>query len=118
LALAGILDRQCLSDEHRRRVCERAMTMYFGPDRSEDRCPGPAELADLCAEIPPAPPRGEAAPECPHCHGDGFEEANGGYRRCRCGGSPMSDENRLKWSRAHAVGGSAYTGPAGVKRLA
>ncbi len=98
--LVRILDQHCQSNEHRRRVCEAAVLLRFGPeDKLEDRCPGPAELAELCAQIPAADPAGEASPDCKFCQGDGFEPTQNGARRCRCGGSPMTDESRAEFYR-------------------
>src|SRR5438874_2649119 len=74
-ALVAILDSCCQTAAHRRRVCAKAMEMFFGPEgKIEDRCPGPAELRRLCAEIPAGKPRAEASPECPFCEGIGFEQ--------------------------------------------
>ena len=95
--LVNVLDRHCSSDEHRRRVCDAAVIRKFGPaERQEDRCPGPAELAELCAEISPHAQRGEASMDCQYCHGDGYEYVReNAVCRCRCGGIPMSDQSRI-----------------------
>ena len=49
--LVAILNQKCQSDEHRRRVCDKAVLMRFG-SQGEDRCPGPAELAEICEQVP------------------------------------------------------------------
>lgn len=109
--LVRILDQYCQSQEHRRRVCEAAVTRRFGdPERPEDRCPGPAELIELCAEVPAVVSK-EASPDCRWCHGDGFEilDVNGvsASKRCRCFGHPMSEASRMAAYRAQAASVSA-----------
>ena len=90
--LVKILDKYCQSLTHKTTVCERAVEMKFGPeDRQEDRCPGPAELKELCEQVP-AVTGYEAKRDCQFCAGAGYEmdEKRGGALRCRCGGTPMS----------------------------
>lgn len=95
--LARILDQCCQSHDHRRRVCDKALLMRFGnPDNPEDRCPGPAELAELCREVAPVVMQ-EAKGTCRYCAGSGFEVGEDGASRCRCGGFPMSDESRSRF---------------------
>lgn len=94
--LAGILDRECANDEHRERVCKKALLMRFGdPDRPEDRCPGPAELAELCHEVS-AVVLPEAKRSCEFCRGSGFEVVCDGAKRCRCGGIPVTSGFRVR----------------------
>lgn len=86
--LVAVLDKFCQSDDHRRRVCEKAILMRFGPeDRQEDRCPGPAELAELCAQVPASVGR-QASPDCEICVGTGWKITSLGLIRCPCGGFP------------------------------
>lgn len=102
--LVTVLMENCQSVEHIRRVCSAALTMRFGPPaRLEDRCPGPAELADLCREIDPVGKRKEASPDCPLCAGEGWETGDGA-RRCRCGGWPMSQETRARLNGSPVFG--------------
>jgi hypothetical protein len=104
--LVRILDTNCRSHDHRRRVCEAAILRRFGSgDNPEDRCPGPAELVDLIEEIPSyGVRRPEAKLDCEFCHGDGFEPVGiNSSKPCRCGGRPMSDESRLEAYRREAA---------------
>lgn len=91
--LARILFEQCANDDHAERIINAAIQRKFGPhDKIEDRCPGPADLAMLCAEV--VPERVElvtARSDCPDCGGTGWKivERGGvtGATRC-CGTAP------------------------------
>lgn len=100
-ALVMILDKHCHSDEHRRKVCDTAVTMKFmRGGKMEDCCPGPAELLDIIRDSKPA--AREASPGCKMCEGSGFEQIGGGAKRCRCGGVPASAESMMSYHRAEA----------------
>lgn len=96
-SLAEVLFDHVRSDDHAKRVIDKALLMRFGnPDNPEARCPEPVELAELCREVAPVVMQ-EAKGTCKYCAGSGFEVSEDGAKRCRCGGFPMSDESRSKF---------------------
>lgn len=98
--LAYTLDTFTKSSEHAKRVVDAAVLSRFGAEgKVDDRCPGPADLRDLCSEVASCAPHGEASPDCQFCEGTGYEDKGNGFDRCRCGGIPMSDQSRTEWSR-------------------
>lgn len=114
--LAYTLDSFTKSTAHAERVINAAVLSKFGADgKLEDRCPGPADLAELCGRIAPSVAQ-EASPNCEFCAGNGFEDTGAGYGRCRCGGSPMSNKSRIEWSRKNFEG-ERFEAESQVKRL-
>ena len=106
--LAYVLDAATQSTDHARRVVDAAIMRKFGNEgKAEDRCPGPADLAEMCRDISANSDRREALFSCDYCHGDGFEpvvsELSESVARCRCGGVPMSDSSRLESYRRAAA---------------
>jgi hypothetical protein len=102
--LVYVLNSCTKSEDHAERVISAAVLRRWGNDGT-DRCPSPADIADLCGRVPATATKREASPDCRYCEGSGFEEAKtGGVRRCRCGGTPMSSESRLaQYARERAA---------------